>query len=60
MFGNQSNYKSQYEETLRKINYFGTRIQNDNDKIVLMSLINNLKYLCGCIEPQESYDMYNK
>ena len=35
MFGNQSNYKSQYEETLRKINCFGTRIQN----VIINSII---------------------
>ena len=44
MFSNQETHKILYEETLRKINAIGTRIQNDNDKIHLLGLINNLKY----------------
>lgn len=60
MFSNQQTHKNSYEETLRKINAIGTRIQNDNDKIRLLGLINNLKYYCSSIEPQDSYDLYNR
>lgn len=58
MFSNQETYKILYEETLRKINAIGTRIQNDTDKIHLLELINNLKYHCSGIEPQDSYNQY--
>lgn len=51
MFSNQETHKILYEETLRKINAIGTRIQNDTDKIYLLGLINNLKYHCSGIEP---------
>lgn len=51
MFSNQETHKILYEETLRKINAIGTRIQNDTDKIHLLNLINNLKYHCSGIEP---------
>lgn len=60
MFSNQKTHKILYEETLRKINAIGTRIQNDTDKIHLLGLINNLKYHCSGIEPQDSYDLYNR
>ena len=60
MFEKQNEWKRRYEDNLRKINSIGTNIKTDEDKIMLLNLINNLKYFCGCIEPQESYDMYNK
>jgi hypothetical protein len=60
MFSNKETHKILYKETLQKINAIGTRIQNDTDKIYLLGLINNLKYHCSDIEPQDSYDMYNK
>ena len=58
MFSNQETHKILYEETLRKINAIGTRIQNDTDKIYLLGLIKNLKYHCSGIEPQNSYNKY--
>ena len=58
MFEKQDEWKHRYEENLRKINSIGMNIKTDEDKIRLLNLINNLKYFCGCIEPQDSYNQY--
>lgn len=60
MFEYQNKYKQSYEDTLRKINSMGTNIKNDGDKIQLLNWINNLKHFCGLIEPQDSYNLYNR
>ena len=55
-----NSYIKQYSEILNKINSFGTNIKNDSDKIRLLGLINELKYYCLHIEPQDSLDIYNR
>ena len=60
MCSKNSFYVSQYKEILDKINSFGSNIANDNDKIKLVGLINELKYYCLHIEPQDSLDIYNR
>ena len=58
MFEKQDEWKLRYEENLRKINSIGSNIKTDEDKIKLLNWINNLKYFCSCIEPQDSYNQY--
>lgn len=60
MFERNNEFKNKYQNTLRQINELGTNIRNDEDKIRLLGLINNLKYYASSIEPQESIDWYNK
>ena len=59
-FKRNDNFKENYKNTLRQINIISENLKNDNDKIRLLSLINNLKYYASSIEPQESIDLYNK
>lgn len=59
-FGNNNELKNNYQNTLRQINELSVNLRNDDDKIKLLGLINNLKYYAGAIEPQESIDWYNK
>ena len=59
-FKRNDNFKENYKNTLRQINIISENLKNDNDKIRLLSLINNLKYYASSIEPQESIDWYNK
>ena len=59
-FRRNNDFKENYKNTLRQINYISENLKNDDDKIRLLSLINNLKYYASSIEPQESIDWYNK
>lgn len=58
MFKNNSNNKTMYKSVLNQINTLSEHLKNDDDKIKLLSLINNLKYYASRIEPQESIDYY--
>lgn len=60
MFRKNNEFKNNYQNTLEQINYLSANIRNDDDKIRLLGLINNLKYYANAIEPQESIDWYNK
>lgn len=55
-----NDFKNNYKNTLKQINYLSENLKNDDDKIRLLSLINNLKYYAGKIEPQDSIDWYNR
>lgn len=59
MFERNNEFKNNYKNTLKQINYISENLKNDEDKIRLLSLINNLKYYAGKIEPQDSIDWYN-
>ena len=59
MFERNNEFKNNYQNTLRQINELSVNMRTDDDKIKLLSLINNLKYYAGCIEPQDSIDWYN-
>jgi hypothetical protein len=59
-FRKNNHFKENYKNTLKQINYISKNLKNDDDKIRLLSLINNLKYYASSIEPQESIDLYNK
>ena len=59
-FRRNNDFKENYKNTLRQINYISENLKNDDDKIRLLGLINNLKYYASAIEPQESIDWYNK
>lgn len=59
MFERNTEFKNKYYKTLEQINKLSANLRNDNDKIILLGLINNLKYYAGAIEPQESIDYYN-
>lgn len=60
MFEDNNDIKSEYQNTLKQINALSANLRNDDDKIKLLGLINNLKYYANAIEPQESIDWYNK
>lgn len=60
MFGKNNDFKINYQNTLKQINELSVNMKNDDDKIRLLGLINNLKYYASAIEPQESIDWYNK
>ena len=60
MFERNNENKSKYQNTLKQINELSSNIRNDDDKIRLLGLINNLKFYASSIEPQESIDLYNK
>ena len=60
MFRRNNDFKNNYQNTLKQINELSANLKNDNDKIKLLGLINNLKYYANAIEPQESIDWYNK
>lgn len=59
MFERNNEFKNNYWNTLRQINELSVNIRNDDDKIKLLGLINNLKYYASSIEPKESIDWYN-
>ena len=59
-FRRNNEFKEKYKNTLRQINYISENLKNDDDKIRLLGLINNLKYYASAIESQESIDWYNK
>ena len=59
-FRRNNDFKENYKNTLRQINIISENLKNDDDKIRLLSLINNLKYYASSIEPQESIDWCNK
>lgn len=59
-FGNNNEFKNRYQNTLKQINEISVNLRNDDDKIRLLGLINNLKYYASAIEPQESIDWCNK
>lgn len=42
-----NDFKNNYKNTLKQINYLSENLKNDDDKIRLLSLINNLKYYAG-------------
>ena len=60
MFERNNEFKNRYQNTLKQINELSANLRNDDDKIRLLGLINNLKYYASSIEPQESIDWYNK
>ena len=60
MFEHNDDIKSKYQNTLKQINALSANLRNDDDKIKLLGLINNLKYYANAIEPQESIDWYKK
>lgn len=60
MFERNTTFKNKYYNTLEQINKLSANLRNDNDKIILLGLINNLKYYASAIEPQESIGYYNK
>jgi hypothetical protein len=60
MFGRNNDFKNNYQNTLMQINELSVNIKNDDDKIRLLGLINNLKYYASAIEPQESINWFNK
>lgn len=60
MFERNNESKNKYLNTLKQINMISENLRNDNDKIKLLCLINDLKYYANEIEPQESIDWCNK
>lgn len=60
MFERNNEFKNNYQNTLRQINELSVNMRTDDDKIKLLSLINNLKYYAAKIEPQDSIDWYNR
>ena len=60
MFEKNNEAKSKYQNTLKQINELSANLRNDDDKIKLLGLIDNLKYYASAIEPQESIDWYNR
>ena len=56
MFERNNEFKTNYKNTLNQINYLSENLKTDDDKIRLLSLINNLKYYASKIESQESID----
>ena len=56
MFERNNEFKANYRNTLKQINYLSENLKTDDDKIRLLSLINNLKYYAAKIEPQDSID----
>ena len=56
MFERNNEFKANYRNTLNQINHLSENLKSDNDKIRLLSLINNLKYYAAKIEPQDSID----
>lgn len=60
MFERNNEFKNRYQNILKQINELSANLRNDDDKIKLLSLINNLKYYTSSIEPQESIDWYHK
>jgi hypothetical protein len=60
MFEKNGEVKRRYQNTLQQINVLSANLRNDDDKIRLLGLINNLKYYASSIEPQESIDWCNK
>ena len=60
MFERNNEFKENYRNILNQINYLSENLKTDDDKIRLLSLINNLKYYAAKIEPQDSIDWYNR
>lgn len=60
MFERNNEVKNRYQNTLKQINELSANLRNDDDKIKLLGLINNLKFYASGIEPQESIDWYHK
>ena len=60
MFDRNNEFKSNYSNTLKQINHLSENLKTDDDKIRLLSLINNLKYYASKIEPQDSIDWYKR
>ena len=60
MFERNNETKNKYQNTLKQINELSSNLRNDDDKIRLLGLINNLKFYASLIEPQESINWYNK
>ena len=60
MFERNAEFKNKYHNILEQINKLSANLRNDDDKITLLGLINNLKYYASAIEPQESINYYNK
>ena len=56
MFERNNEFKANYRNTLKQINHLSENLKTDDDKIRLLSLINNLKYYAAKIEPQDSID----
>jgi hypothetical protein len=60
MFERNNEAKSRYQNILKQINALSANLRNDDDKIRLLGLINDLKFYASGIEPQESIDWYHK
>ena len=59
-FERNNEFKNRYQNILKQINELSANLRNDDDKIRLLGLINNLKYYASAIEPQEPIDWRNK
>ena len=60
MIERNNEIKNRYKNKLKQINELSSNLRNDDDKIKLLNLINDLKFYASSIEPQESIDWYNK
>lgn len=60
MFEKNNEVRNRYKNVLKQINELNLNIKNDDDKIKLLNLINNLKFYASAIEPQESINWCNK
>ena len=60
MFENNSRFKETYKHILQELVNIGPNFRDDNQKIKALELIEHLKQTGYRIEPQESYDYYNR
>jgi hypothetical protein len=60
MIERNNEIKNRYKNKLKQINELSVNLRNNDDKIKLLDLINDLKFYASSIEPQESIDWYNK
>lgn len=60
MFENNNRFKETYKQILNQLVSIGPNFRDDNQKIKALELIEHLKQTGYRIEPQESYDYYNR
>lgn len=60
MIERNNEIKNRYKNKLKQINELSVNLRNNDDKIKLLDLINDLKFYASSIEPQESINWYNK
>lgn len=60
MFENNSRFKETYNQILNQSVNIGPNFKDDNQKIKALELIEHLKQTGYRIEPQDSYDYYNR